>query len=454
MQSVSSWIERLDPANHVIPAITGLAIVIALLPGFILIRRAYRRRYFRRRNERTIAIRKWWHGILSGTVPSEAWRFDPLNRDIVESILLDRLDVVPSQKEEERLMQCLRSSGLLDMRIYEARHFRGWRRRHALLCLGRMHTPEAIPALAEALDDPDPKIRLTAVRGLGNVGLPEASVPILERVVLGHLQVPVAPLQNALLNCCRLRPALLLSHVLQADDSVRPLLARVLGEVASPELGEELLLLASDPLAEVRASAARALGEVGPSRGLSALANLVHDEEWFVRLRAVVALGRLRDSHSIPPLVEGLCDSNRHVSLRAAAALVSLDAKLEEIFDLVTRRQDRYAMQALVAELERSGALLNLVESLPDVALQHSAERLLLTALRAGAERFLVATLAHHVDLHVRIALARLLARSGEIQLIPRLERVTASVTSWRGQCVTRWLMRQLRENVALPRIG
>jgi HEAT repeat protein len=425
---------------------------MGFLLGFIFVRRAFRRRYFHRLDERTLAIRKRWDAIVSGNVPPEAWRFDPLDRDIVESILLDRLDVAPP-RETERLVHCLRSSGLLDMRIHEARHYRGWRRRRALVCLGRMHAPEAIPALAEALDNPDAKIRLAALRGLGSIGLHEASVPILEGVVLGHLQVPTLPLQNALLNCCRLRPSLLLSNVLRADDSVRPLLARVLAEVASPELGEDILLLASDPLAEVRASAARALGEAGPSLGLSALANLVHDEEWFVRLRAVAALGRLHDAQSIPLLVEGLCDPNRHVRLRAAAALARFDAQLEEIFGLVSQTHDRYAMQALVAELERSGALLHLVESLPDDASDQSAD-CLLTAFRAGAERFLVDILAHHLDLRVRIAVARVLARSGEIRLIPTLEQLAASASSWRGQCVTRWVLKQLRESPALQPMG
>jgi HEAT repeat protein len=453
MRSIFSWIWQFDPGNHVILAIFGLAIAVCSLLGFIFIRRASRRHYFRRRDERTLAIRKRWDGIVSGSVPPEAWRFDSLDRDIVEAILLDRLDVAPS-REAERLMHCLRSSGLLDIRIYEASHCSGWQRRRALVCLGRMHAAEAIPALAEALGDPDAKVRLAALRGLGSVGLPEASAPILERVVLGDLQVPAAPLQNALLNCCRLRPSLLLSYVLRAEDSVRPLLARVLGEVASQELGEDLLLLASDPLADVRASAARALGEAAPALGLSALANLVHDEEWFVRLRAVAALGRLQDAQSIPLLVEGLCDSNRHVRLRSASALARFDAQLEEIFGLVRQSHDRYAMQAFVAELERSGALLHLVESLPDDASYQSTEGLLLTAFHAGAERFLVGILAHHVDLHVRIAVARVLARSGEIRLIPTLEQLAASASSWRGQCVTRWVTQQLRKSPALQQMA
>jgi HEAT repeat protein len=449
MRFISSWVWRLDPKNQIGLGVVVLAIAIAGLLGFIFLRRAVRRNYFRRRDKRTLLIRKRWDAIVSGNVTPEAWRFDPLDRDIVESILLDRLDVAPAP-EAERLMHCLRSSGLLDMRVYEARHGRGWRRQQAMICLGRMRAPEAIPALAAALEDPNPKVCLAAVRGLGSIGLPEASVPILESVVLGHLQVPSAPLQIALFNSCRLRPSLLLSHVLRADDSLRPLLARVLGEVASPALGDEILLLASDPLPEVRASAARALGEVAPALALSALANLVHDEEWFVRLRAVAALGRQHDARSIPLLVDGLCDANRHVRLRAAAALARLDSNLEEILRLVKQTGDGYAMQALVAELERSGALLNLVESLSESRSRQTAETLLLTAFRSGAERFLVDVLAHHVDWRVRIAVARLLVRSGDMRLISRIEELAASTSSWREKCLTRWLARQLRENATL----
>jgi hypothetical protein len=58
MRSIFSWIWRLDPENHVISAVFGLAIAIGFLLGFIFVRRAFRRRYFRRRDERTLAIRK------------------------------------------------------------------------------------------------------------------------------------------------------------------------------------------------------------------------------------------------------------------------------------------------------------------------------------------------------------------------------------------------------------
>lgn len=444
MGSVFSWIEQLGPGRYVVQAIVASGIGIGLLLAFILTRRAYRRRYLHLRAERTLVIRKQWEGILDGTVPPETWRLNQLDCDIVESILLDRLEVAPPE-EAERLVRCLRLSGLLDVRIYEAHRFRGWRRRQALVSLGRMHAPEGMPALADGLDDPNVETRVASVRGLGKTGLPEAAVPILDRFIHGQLRVPVPPLQNALLSCCRLRPSLLLSYVRQADDGIRPLLARVLGEVASPELGDELPLLASDPLPEVRASAARALGEARLPVALTALASLVADEEWFVRLRAVVALGQLDDPRTIPVLIEGLCDSNRYVRVRAAWALVRLHSHLEEILDLVTQRHDPYALQALVSELERSGDIFKLFDALVDPVRRSAAEEALLVALRAGTRRLLLDAMVHHPNWRVRLAIARLLALSGETLLIPQLERLDAAAKSWREQRITRWLLQHLR---------
>lgn len=445
MESVFDSILGFAPARFVFGALVGTAIATGLLLLFILARRAHRQKYLLRRDARTLGLRQQWTGILHGTVPAESWRFDPMDRDIVESILTDRLEVAPPG-EAERLLECLRASGLLDMRIHEARTWHGWRRRQALVSLGRMCAPEAIPALAEALDDPDVEVRIAAARGLGRSRLSAAAEPMLERVLHDTLRIPDRVLQNALLNCCRSRPAVLLPYVRKADDHVRPLLARVLGEIATPELDEDLLLLASDPLPDVRSSAARALGEARPRLALTALAALAGDEEWFVRLRAVVALGALHDARTIPVLIETLCDPNRYVRLRSAAALARLEENLEEILELVIQTRDRYALQALVSELERSGDILKLVNALADPARRAVAEAALLGALRAGAQRLLLDSLVHHSDWRVRTAIARLLARSGEKCLVSRLERLNAAAKSPREQRVTRWLLQQLRE--------
>jgi HEAT repeat protein len=131
----------------------------------------------------------------------------------------------------------------------------------------------------------------------------------------------------------------------------------VLGELASPDLGEDLLVLAADPLSEVRGSAARALGRTNAAFTLPALHSLASDPEWFVRLRAVVALGQVENIGKIRTLVRALCDANRYVRQRAAWALARMEPQLERILEDVVATNDEYALQAFISEMERSGAI-------------------------------------------------------------------------------------------------
>jgi HEAT repeat protein len=268
---------------------------------------------------------------------------------------------------------------------------------------------------------------------------------MLERVVAGQLEVPTTPLQNALVSCCRWHPSALVPFVRSATGESRTLLARVLGEIATGELDEDLLLLAYDPLPEVRASAARALGEARLALAISALGTLAGDPEWYVRLRAVVSLGQLRHPRTIPVLVETLCDPNRYVRLRSAMALARLDSHLSEIIDLARQKHDRYALQALVTELERSGAILEQMRGLRTPAKRAEAEAVLLAVLRAGAQRLLLSALFHHGDWHIRVAVARLLAQWGEPQLAPEVQKAAEAEKSARQKRIARWLLEQLR---------
>src|ERR1700683_3767131 len=362
MESIFKGIEKLGPAGLVLQAILVSLLGIFLLVGFIVLRRWYRARYFRRRNERTVALRSHWDEILSGKISAEEWRFDPLDCNIVESILLDSIEMSSADKLPP-LLDCLRVSGLLDMRIYQARPSRGWKQRTALLTLGRTRAVEAIPALAEGLDSRLRETRIAAVRGLGRTARTEAAIPILDRILTGQFDAPERSLKNALVNCCSAHPQVLINYVEHANGPVRELLARVLGELASSELGEELLVLAVDPLPEVRASAARALGNTNTSYGLPALHTLASDPEWFVRLRAVVALGQIENIGKIKILVRALCDVNRHVRQRAAWVLARMEPQLEQILEDVVATRDDYALQSFVSELERSGAIEKIVST-------------------------------------------------------------------------------------------
>jgi HEAT repeat protein len=383
MQFVSNLVNELGPAGLVLKAILLSLLGIFLLIAFIVLRRWYRGRYFRRLNQRTYALRAIWDDIVAGRVSANTWRLDPLDCEIVESMLLDNIEVA-SPEQLPALLSCLRSSGLLHMRILEARRSQGWKRRAALVALGRTRALEAVPALAEALDASSGETRLAAVRGLGRIGLVEAAVPMLDRFVTGQLQVPEHALKNALASCCRSNPGVLVSYVIWSSDRIREVLARVLGELANPELGDDLLILATDPLPEVRASAARALAHTRPTFALAALSALAADEAWFVRLRAVVSLGSLEHNGKTRPLLRALCDPNRQVRQRAGWALARMEPHLENILEQVVATHDKYALHAFISELESSGAIEKVALALQGKADHYSAQALLLEALRAA----------------------------------------------------------------------
>src|SRR6185436_14429010 len=231
MASVFDGLTLEGPAAIVVEALGTTVTSIALLLGFILLRRTIRSRYFRRLNRRTREIRENWHLIVSGGIPSESWFFDRIDQPIVEGIILDRLEVAKAE-EAYLLQERLRNSGLLDKRIREVRRLRGWRRRQAILALGRMRIAESIPALAAALLDPDEETAVDAVRGLGRVGSPEAAKPILDRLAQEPSKCPPQTLQSALLNCFQhgasMHPADLQHH----HASLRSILARVSAEAA------------------------------------------------------------------------------------------------------------------------------------------------------------------------------------------------------------------------------
>jgi HEAT repeat protein len=212
---------------------------------------------------------------------------------------------------------------------------------------------------------------------------------LLDGFASGRLRVPNYTLMNALANCCRDHPRVLIRYFYGGTGHKRELLARVLAEIAGPDLGEELLTLAVDELPEVRASAARALGHVQQLFALWALDKLVEDPEWFVRLRAVVALGSIKEMGRIPSLLKAICDCNRMVRQRAAWVLARIEPNLLGILQQVVDTNDNYALQAFISELERSGGMEKITWALEGQSRSQEAQSVLATALskaRAGLD--------------------------------------------------------------------
>lgn len=386
MASIFEKLWRLGPGALVFKAIVVAIVADGLLLTFIFLRRTYRKRYFAKRDRRVFDLRQQWDALISGEIPYEKWRNKPFDRRIVESIALDEFEAAGSE-QSARLLKFLRSSGLIEKRIYEARRLGGWRRMRALVALGRTRAPEGIPALAEALRDRNVEIRLAALRGLGRTACPQAGEEILAWVAEAGLSVPALPLQSALIQCCAERPQLLLPLAQSAEGPLREILARALGEVATPSLGVNLLQFVGDQHEELRAAAARAVSHADPELAFEVLRELAEDRVWFVRLRAFISLGKLGDPRAIPTLLKGLKDANRLVRLRAAEALVSLDTEMAPLFQRVVETGDRYGVHAYLTALENANLQNQLETELRASSIAAQEKSYLEEVLRTGTLR-------------------------------------------------------------------
>src|SRR4030095_7057391 len=101
MPSVSRRLDLMGPAGLIVQALlASLAAVVGLL-AFILLRRGARRLYFWKRDRRVLEARADWDAIVGGTVSPKSWVLSRMSREIVEGILLDRLEVAPPKQARE-----------------------------------------------------------------------------------------------------------------------------------------------------------------------------------------------------------------------------------------------------------------------------------------------------------------------------------------------------------------
>jgi HEAT repeat protein len=384
MASTFNTFHKLGPAAFVLKAIISVIVADVLLLTFILLRRTYRKWYFANRDARMLAIRQQWDALISGEIPYATWRTKASERELVEAMVLDAYEVA-NPEEAVRLLTFMRASGLVEKRILEARHYKGWRRHTALVALARTRASEGIRALAEGLRDRDLETQLAALRGLGRMASPEAATEILNWIDDVGLVVPALPLQSALVQTCAERPQVLLPHLQQPDKTVREVLGRVLSEVATPALAPELLRFADDDLPELRAAAARGLSHLSPGTAVEVLSELAKDSVWFVRLRAIVSLGKLYHNRTIPFLLRGLTDSNRLVRLRAAEGLIDFNADLAPILEQVVGLRDQYGLHAFLTAVENAGLEASLAASVNNNTMSTGeAHGILLEVLRTA----------------------------------------------------------------------
>jgi HEAT repeat protein len=227
-----------------------------------------------------------------------------------------------SGEPREHIARYFEGGGHIDHQVELLRSRRAWKRASAAATLGDMASPQAIPALIDALDDPERDVRAAATRSLAVLGASVAVEPIVEALANGRVQRAVggwALMQIGAPALTRLR------GLLRHDDArVRASAAELIGLVGEASDAAELIGLLRDPSAEVRAKSAHALGRLGAGEAAAMLRGALGDRIFFVRAAAARALGQLDDEPSIPALVHQAQTDRFEAAQAAARALTAL----------------------------------------------------------------------------------------------------------------------------------
>ena len=337
----------------------------------------------------------------------------PSSRRLAEEELLRRLPTA-TPDEREALQELFLQWGFEDDHLTRLRRARPWQRADSALVLARMQVREALPAILALLRHPNRELRLAALRAVELLGDPDAIEPLV-KVLPEVKHTAWRMVWAALIACARAQPERLLAHISHPDVRVREVVAAVLAEVAPPEVLVELLVHPDDPEPEVRAKRAWALGRSGSPRALPVLARWTQDPVWYVRLRAVGALGALGDRSAHEFLLPATRDSHIRVRQKSASSLYLLWGDPIYLIDLLRQQvPDRYALEALVSELEWRGVAWEAINSVtaPVAGRREQSRELVRHFLSIGACTSVLYAVEMHPDLALRHALLELVGEA------------------------------------------
>ena len=338
-------------------------------------------------------------------------------------LLMPRAD----EQTAMHLRALYRAWGLAGRRQRELSHKYGYRRGAAAIALARMGFREFSPKIARLLRSRNSGVHLAALRALERLGSPEATPWLIAflPVMKGYASLLATA---ALASSCRSRPQLLLSYVNHPDPQARYLVTCALAEIATPAIVLSLKQYAKDSNPKVRAKIAQGLGVAGDSRAVPVLREMARDATSLVRALAVEALGKLGDYGAREVLTAALKDPDWRVRRSAATAMYRLWP--DPLWTLTTLRRtgDRYAMEAMVGELERQGvvweSILNLNASLLEI--RDRSRIFIRELLQIGTTSAVFYAIELHPSEEIRDILLRLLDRGlpPELRshLIPLLE--------------------------------
>lgn len=309
-------------------AIALLVLTYVVLVGVLATRRLYVRGRHRREQEARRRLGQMLaqiEGGSSGELRAEVGRLGELERPIGAELLLARFEAI-GEDDRRRLAAALEQVGAIELMRRGLRRWMPWRKALAAQLLGHCRAAAAVPDLIALVDHRSLQVRDAAVLALGRIGDPRA-LPVIVELIHHPRRAPSSGVRfEALMGMPRAGAAKASVDALASPDP-RVGAAACLGVALTLEAEDARELLRpvlANPSAAVRAAAAAALGQVGGERVPPELAAGVADSEVVVRRAATRALASYNDAEAVALTQRALDDADREVAIYAGEALVQL----------------------------------------------------------------------------------------------------------------------------------
>ncbi len=314
--------------------------------------------------------------------------------------------------------------------------------------LGRLSPEISGVFMRAALRDPSPYVGRLGVAAMGRNPIPDGTPVLLEQLreaVAGATELPVRSIKTALVRY----PVQELRHFTTAMRNSNPrfrfLAVDTVREICRkarpadtapaefpPELREWFLHNAvTDPAPDVRARSAAVISTFRTAEAAEALRRLLHDEDEFVRLHAVRACAVPCYPGLIPDIVQRITDPKWRVREAAVRALAAFSADgRKQLAQFFLETHDRYASEQIADELQRSGMLSQIVSALGSPNGERGQAFEVCAKMAAlGMDSALAGILAEDGRTQVRVLLLEALGVSNSSQFLTALQRIAAKDT-------------------------
>ncbi|MBK5274809.1 MAG: HEAT repeat domain-containing protein [Desulfuromonadales bacterium] len=276
-------------------------------------------------------------------------------------------------------------------------------RKEAIKAAGLQKLVTTVPMIRQALADPDPGVKETAVMALTGLGNnPEVIEDILG--LLGKFEetldyavvkavgivgcekagaVLMKELQNKRLSGSLVYPILetlgkiaykpvselIINQFLHHQDlDIRRLAVEVLGSFCDEKSLQGIQSVINDSHWSVRITAIKALVKIGGPQATHIILNALHDNDYLVRKQAIISLGTLRDVKTISEIVKQLAD--KEMNEFACEAILNFGRSslpyLHRFIKMEGYNEIREKVIDLIGKIGESSSVVPLLELLED----------------------------------------------------------------------------------------